>query len=135
MKYKLGEGRLSWDRSERVSDRYGTVAFEMEPPYSLTDRLYELVGQKGTLVAVVKETRPSYHMGDWFHNVFPSTPNVGEEIRLGTGTLFLDDTSAKWGSVGIGVKPDDGRETLWMDIHALYRVHSQTVELYFEMEV
>jgi hypothetical protein len=32
----------------------------------------------------------------------------------------------------IGVQPQDGREMDWMDPHALYRAHDQTVELSFE---
>lgn len=34
-------------------------------------------------------------------------------------------------SAFVGVKPEDGRDTLWLDGPALYRCHSQTVQLEF----
>jgi hypothetical protein len=60
----------------------------------------------------------------------PSRPDVGEEITLGTGTLFTDtDADSDTGApTAIGLKPDDGR-TAWLDPRALYRCHSQTVRL------
>jgi len=84
---------------------------------------------RGVLLAVPTETRQSDHVGDDSRKVYPSTPEVGEEIPLGQGTLFREDCS--WGSDAIGVQPTDGRTQDWMDIKALYRVHEQTVDLFF----
>jgi hypothetical protein len=50
---------------------------------------------------------------------------LNEEVVLGTGTLFFEED-------GVGLLPDDGRKSLWLDIHALYRVHDQIVTLFFE---
>lgn len=122
----LGTGVLSWKREERVGDRYGTVRLfpdtEAEDPTDLNETSY---GLRGRLVAVVKETRQSPHIGDLFHGVFPVTPEVGEKIVLGEGILFYEDNS-------VGLNPDTGRETLWLDVPALYRAHHQTVELFFD---
>ncbi len=79
-------------------------------------------------MAHIIETRQSQHIGDIFRGIGPSTPTAGDAITLGAGTLFteMDD-----GVPRIGVTPDDGRETDWMDPRALYRCHSQTVRLEF----
>jgi hypothetical protein len=45
---------------------------------------------------------------------------------LGKGTLFFADDET------VGIRPDDGRDTLWMDIKALYNAHDQTVTLCFD---
>jgi hypothetical protein len=50
---------------------------------------------------------------------------LNEHVVLGEGTLFFDED-------GVGLSPDDGRDTLWLNMHALYRVHNQTVTLFFE---
>lgn len=124
---EIGTGVLDWDRGERISDRYGSVRlFDQPGPRKLPVGLrQENGGKHGRLVAVVRETRDSAHIGDLFHGVFPSKPNVGEMILLGEGILFFQDDA-------VGLVPDDGRETLWLDIRALYRLHSQTVTLFFE---
>ncbi len=78
------------------------------------------------------------HIGDLFRGVSPSTPKVGETIVLGTGTFFTEPTD--WYAEGVkfslafGLDPDDGRETDWLDINSLYRLHEQDVELYFEAD-
>jgi len=83
-------------------------------------------GVRGQLVAIVKETRQSRHIGDFFHGAFPKTPKVGEKIILGEGTLFFQCENT------VGVNPDDGRDTLWLDIEGLYKAHEQTVTLCFK---
>jgi hypothetical protein len=85
------------------------------------------LGQRGRLVAEVLATRPSTHPGDLFHGWHPTTPEVGERIQLGVGTLFFEEL---WEVAGL--RPDDGRETFWLDPPALYRAHEQTVRLVFE---
>ena len=132
MNHLLGIGILSWPRFERIGDRYGSV-FLMDE--ALTDycnpvglvRLTE--GLEGRLVARVIETRQSRHIGDIGRGVDPSTPDKGERIMLGEGKLFYHQYR-EWPCVGL--EPDDGREHDWLDIHALYRAHEQTVELVFE---
>jgi hypothetical protein len=34
----------------------------------------------------------------------------------------------------VGLKPEDGRETDWLDPNALYQVHDQIVDLFFEFD-
>lgn len=124
---EIGTGVLDWDRGERISDRYGSVRlFDDSGPGKRPVELHkEQEGRHGRLIAVVRETRDSPHIGDLFHRVFPSTPTIGETISLGEGMLFFQDDA-------VGLVPDESRETLWLDIHALYRLHGQTVTLFFE---
>jgi hypothetical protein len=127
----LGEGRLSWQRTERISDRYGAVILMhdgdswTEPSgYAVFDPA--LTGRRGTLVAEVLETRESTHIGDLFHGFSPTTPAVGEQIRLGSGTVFVEYVNDIW---TIGLRPRDGRDVFWLAPNALYRAHEQTVRL------
>lgn len=124
---EIGTGVLDWDRGERISDRYGSVQlFDNPGPRKRPVELrQEQEGMRGHLIAVVRETRDSPHIGDLFHRVFPSTPSVGDNIVLGEGTLFFQDNA-------VGLVPDESRKTLWLDIRALYRLHNQTVTLFFE---
>ena len=125
-KILLGTGVLNWDRTERITDRYGAVHLSNQPEGGKQLKfLMNLEGQKVALIAVVKETRESPHIGDFFRGLYPETPYVGENILLGTGTLFFDEAS-------VGLKPDDGRDSDWLNPKALYRLHYQTVELYAE---
>lgn len=126
----LGQGQLWWARFERQSDRYGSV-FLLAGPDDEDYASFEFapVGRRGRLVAVVLHTRRSGHCGDLDRGLAPSTPEVGEEITLGTGTLFTDDDSDAGAATAVGVKPDDGRTTAWLDPRALYRCHNQTVRL------
>jgi hypothetical protein len=131
----LGVGRLTWSASERVHDRYGTVWLmpDVDGCDSLTlgwvpavrlDRA--LRGQRGQLRAEVLATRRSTHVGDLTHGWQPTTPAVGEVVVLGAGELFFEPG---W---EVGLRPGDGRATFWLDPRALYRVHEQTVRLWFE---
>lgn len=130
---RIGMGHLTWGRSERVSDRYGTFYF-MSDRHAAVDitAVHDLDGQQGRLVAKVLETRKSEHVGDLFRGVFPSTPEIGEEIVLGSGIFFSEPCSDGAGGCQIGLRPEKPRETDWLDIHALYRAHEQTVELFFD---
>ncbi|MGH9734024.1 MAG: hypothetical protein ACRD8A_05500 [Candidatus Acidiferrales bacterium] len=127
---EIGTGVFDWDRGERISDRYGSVRLFYQPgPRKAPVKLrQENEGERGQLVAVVSETRDSPHVGDLFHRVFPSKPNVGDMIVLGEGILFFQDDA-------VGLVPDDDRTTLWLDIRALYRLHNQTVTLFFKSSV
>jgi hypothetical protein len=88
------------------------------------DRLRDGVAEKEEELKQ-RETREATHIGDLFHRVFPTQPRLNEHVVLGEGTLFFDED-------GVGLSPDDGRDTLWLNMHALYRVHNQTVTLFFE---
>jgi hypothetical protein len=91
------------------------------------------VGTIGRLLVRVLATRESYHIGDGDRKIKPTTPEVGEVIILGEGELFVEMADYNDAFISsIGVRPEDGREMDWMDPHALYRAHDQTVELAFE---
>lgn len=126
-KQLIGTGRLSWNRHERVSDRYGAVTLHGS---SLGQEVVinQVPCVAGRLVAEVIETRQSHHIGDLFRGLAPSTPQVGERIELGQGTLFFE---ASDGLTAVGLSPEDDRASDWLDPQALYRVHSQTVRLWF----
>ena len=128
----LGEGVLNWSRYERIGDRYGAIHLSTTPDSEdYADWSDAPAGTVGTIVAHIIQTRESQHIGDMFRGIGPSTPEVGEEIVLGTGTLF---TQLDSGVPVIGVEPSDGRENDWMDPRALYRCHSQTVRLEFRAD-
>lgn len=122
----LGKGILTWPVQERTSDRYGCVFLLRSLSSASRITLDQIpAGARGSLIASVIEVRRSGHIGDLFRGVFPQTPEVGERVELGSGTLFFDDGCA-------GLVPLDGGEQPWLDVHALYRAHEQTVELIFE---
>lgn len=143
MKTKIGEGVLTWSRSERVSDRYGSVYLISEgqdsltpgPARSLVNREVadRLIGKTGELVAVVTGTRDSTHIGDFFHGLHPSTPEVGEIIVLGTGMFFVEPAPQGGAQVGLSPAPDSPERPngWWLDASRLYRAHEQTVQLFF----
>lgn len=137
----LGEGVLTWCRSERTSDRYGTVylipegdnSLSPKPSRSLIDRMkaMDLNCVPGELVAVVTEARESTHIGDLFRGIGPRKPEVGQIIVLGKGHFFYE--SAPEGGVQVGLRPRDWktRSNDWLDIRALYDAHEQSVRLIF----
>lgn len=138
---KIGFGVLTWDRDERVSNRYGSVAL-VTAPYDSEDvctrdlalsEMAGLVGERVRLWAVVTETRKSGHIGDLFLGVEPSTPEVGEAIELGVGLFALERSSWDISTPNIVLVPGDDRAELWMDPRKLYRAHDQTVELHAEV--
>lgn len=136
----LSEGTLNWSRYERIGDRYGAIHIETgnEIYANFADAP---LGTVGTLIAEVVEARKSGHIGDMFHGFSPETPDVGERIVLGTGTLFAEELD-DYDITAIGVRPltetrdwngaSGGPDTFWMDPRALYRAHEQTVRLVFE---
>lgn len=142
MKTLIGTGALSWWRTERISNRYGSVALYHENSLGATisdgeriskDTIKPLLGQQGKLIAEVTHTRESTHIGDLFRGLSPSTPSVGDVFVLGEGTFFsepiIEDNKL---DVCVGVEPTDGRDEDWLDPNKLYQVHEQTVNLYFE---
>src|SRR5580704_4337065 len=89
---ELGTGVFDWNREERISDRYGLVKlFDSSSSARKEIKLQRLKqGSHGRLVAVVRETREAAHIGDLFHRVFPTKPEVNEQVVLGEGVLFFD---------------------------------------------
>ena len=132
----LGIGHLTWCSTERRSDRYGSV-FLLNPSEGdggasggadeggVSIPVQEGYGQ---LVAKVVEPRESQHIGDLFHNIFPSLPKKGERIVLGSGMAF---SRTDYEREMVGVKPIDGRTTWWLNPKNLFRAHSSIVELYW----
>jgi hypothetical protein len=136
----LGKGILTWTRHERIGDRYGIVFLMQDGQTSETPERdgIELNGhgyesKRGKLVVNILDARESSHIGDLFHGFFPSTPEIGERIELGEGELFFESyigNNVHYDCVGL--KPNDNRETFWLNPQRLYKVHEQLVELYFE---
>ena len=124
---EIGTGVLEWDREERISDRYGMVMLfdRPDPPRKPIRLRRSNEGKDGRLIAIVRETREPSHVGDLFHGIPPSKPALDEIVVLGEGRLFFFVDA-------VGLFPDDNRTTLWLDVHALYRVHNQTVTLFFK---
>lgn len=138
-KHRIGMGIFGWEGTERRTSRYGSFVL-LDQDYNQTvtvdtseDQavLKALKGKRVKITCVVKESRKSGHVGDVFLRVFPSQPDVGEEIVLGVGTLA---TSPSFDPLRtqIGLRPSDRRSELWMDPRKLYRLHDQTVEVFIE---
>lgn len=130
---------LTWVQQERITDRYGTVFLTdcnslggREADFVMDVQLVlRLLGQTGTLLVIVQVTRPSTHIGDRTRGIVPRMPKVGEQIVLGSGTLFSEGYPPCSGSLQVGVRPTDGRTADWLSPQALYRAHEQTVRLLF----
>lgn len=133
----LGEGRLSWTRSERIGDRYGAVMLmrdgdSLNAPSGYLSMNEAPVGQFGRLVATILETRESTHIGDLFRGLFtPDDQSIGEVVVLGEGELFREVVTSESIPV-VGLRPADARVSDWLNPQALYRCHEQTVRLSFE---
>ncbi len=132
----LAKGIFMWDAEERQTDRYGRfymdeVSFNGDGRSVVTmhfDAIRPLLGKRVRLYAVVFETRPSGHLGDMFHRITPTRPEVGEVVELGVGLL---DSGTNWnGDPDLGLIPDDGRTKWWIDPHKLFRLHDQTVAIF-----
>jgi hypothetical protein len=136
MRHFIATGVVTWQSGERVSDRYGTLFLRKTPGGGDIVPLPDTYdGENGTLIACIREARRSPHIGDLFCGLHPPEEPLapGTEVRLGTGALFREDLEDGEG-VAIGVLPGDGREYDWLDPEALYQVHHQTVDLFFETE-
>lgn len=142
---KIGTGVLSWDGSERRTDRYGAIVLDhgTYPGERVCEArldlpaLEALLHKRVRLVAVVLAARPSGHIGDLSHGIFPSQPDVGERVELGVGELDFETLEWSPPVIAIALEPRDKRdvltrETFWMDPRKLYRLHDQTVELFAE---
>lgn len=135
---QLAHGVFGWDRQERTSLRYGRINIAdrgfvtgcVAEPSVDAAVLRELSGIRVRLVARVVETRTSTHVGDRGLNIYPSTPDVGEEVVLGVGVL--DSERNADGETAFLLRPGDGRRHFWVDPRLLYRLHNQTVDLFVE---
>lgn len=136
---RVGHGILSWNSTERRSDRYGAfvlgqcnfednvrVAAHLDEP-----ALRGLIGKRVRVLCKVVANRGSGHLGDTHHGIKPTTPEVGEVVDLGVGTLRLVDAGFG-GMTAVALEPNDGRKHFWYDPYKLYRLHDQTVDLFIE---
>jgi hypothetical protein len=121
-KVLIGIGILSWDSEERKSDRYGSVY--LHTSVGSESLPLEVVKGYGQLEAIVLKTRQSNHLGDWSRGIYPGGAKKGMKVVLGQGNVFLEQDS-------IGLSPLKKRSHDWLSPKALYRLHSQTVELWF----
>lgn len=136
---KIAVGVLTWNRHERVSNRYGFVAVTDRDsreekltaisPVVFRDAFPE-VGRKVRMICKVLEACDSSHIGDVFLGIFPSRPEIEEIIDFGVGRFVCEADNAYAGGVMFGLKPSDGRDELWIDPRKLYRAHEQTVEVW-----
>jgi hypothetical protein len=134
----VAKGIFTWDGVERREGRYGAFVVSSED-YAET-ATHAVFHDKKALLALEDKrvrirckaiaTRKSGHVGDLFRNIKPETPDVGEVIDLGVGTLQIEIGFD--GSPAIALKPADGRDEHWYDPWKLYRLHDQTVEVYIE---
>lgn len=137
-KVLIAHGALGWFGGERRSDRYGAITVFNENSYEqkivndsiiYKDVIDTLVGKNGKIVAVVLETRKSTHIGDLFRGFYPKTPKVGQTIKVGEGEFFTE--IGHEGRPTFGVKPADGRESDWLIPKNLYKLHEQSVDIFF----
>ena len=113
---------FNWNRSERQSDRYG--GFIVSPDDANTAK-EKFAGKRCRIVAVVREVKACEHIGDLFHGFMHTSPEVGERVVLGVGLVDVECDQ-------VICRPEIERECFWLDPWALYRCHSQEVEILFE---
>jgi len=139
---QIGKGILAWNGSERRSQRDGNIHLgaktfkeDVCTDFHLNLPLGKYENRKVALYCKVLESRPSGHIGDMFLDIQPTQPQVGELIPLGVGILRVGLVAAWDSSVtaSVGIEPEDGRDTLWIDPRILYRLHDQTVGLAVEL--
>jgi hypothetical protein len=135
----VGSGIVTWQASERVTNRYGAICLQNSNYHETVqfdatwyvDNLKTFDQKHVRITAVVREARDSGHLGDMFLGIRPSTPEVGEEVDCGVGTLVVTKDWDGERSMVL-LQPSDGRQELWIDPRKLYRLHDQTVDLYVE---
>lgn len=135
----LGKGQLTWNKRERVSDRYGAVFLMNEDDYKANlfrENLKKVKGKNGSLEVKIIEGRESSHIGDILCGLNQKeVPEQGDNFVIGTGTLF-EITEGPRSTLNseftnpIGLKPEDTNGH-WLDTEKLYNVHESIVELHF----
>ncbi len=129
----IGRGKLTWMKSERVSDRYGAVWLMGVDETSLSGKAtaqplwFPPLNQAGRLIARVIDARDSTHIGDFFRGIAPTTPLTGDVFLLGTGTASKETV------IGIDTfllcPPAKEQSSNWLNPYALYNCHESVVEL------
>jgi hypothetical protein len=129
----IATGVVFWQPAERASERYGAIFLRAIPGGDIVPLPAAYDGEEGTLMASIRESRRSPHIGDRFRGFRPpEEPLVpGTEVILGTGVVFREPLESGRG-FALGVQPADGRERDWLDPEALYKLHYQTVDLFFD---
>jgi hypothetical protein len=139
----VGKGVFTWNKRERVSNRYGSFNLSFESyngektkldldSFGILNPEYIkfLIDKKIKIICKVIETRKSGHIGDIFLGIFPSTPELNEVIEF--EGIFDSAVDSDMDSLSFILKPEDNRRELWLDPLKLYRLHDQTVEVYME---
>lgn len=125
-KTKIGYGVLNWHDKEYISSRFGYITLSGENNFIDKAFIFTKQIDLGNLYGKVLSTRNS-ELSDYDENVKVITPKVGEMILLGQGTLVFSEEEN-----GVGLFPSHGLEDYWLNPHSLYKLHSQTIELYIE---
>lgn len=145
----IGQGVFSWERTERVTKRYGSFGVtpsgnnprnRSETNFLNVSALLDLEFHRVKITAKVIGLGESEHLGDLYvvdpttgQPIKPSTPKLNEEFVLGVGVLRLMPTDQDFtGKFFIGIQPENMREMFWMDPRTLYQLHEQTVQLFVE---
>lgn len=134
-------GAVTWNSTERRSDRYGGIALqekavdvnngETSPSIKL-DAFRPFLGKQARLTATVIESNESCHIGDLFRGISPSKTPVGETIDLGTGLVAGIEELPDITSLLFCRKGQEFGKTDWMDPVQLYRLHDHVVDLTLE---
>jgi hypothetical protein len=125
----LGQGEIGHDSIERHSDRWGAVHLVDEAGRDRrkerghadpTDRVAFTdipAGKAGDLLAIVIEDNNKPYVSRLGLTIQPRAWKAkdGDEILLGTGTLFTETPTDDGRPTEIGVKPLDGRDEDWME--------------------
>ena len=129
----IGRGKLTWMKSERVSDRYGAVWLMDNDSDSLSPgpdkpqpMWFPPPDQRGQLIAHVIDAYESTHIGDSFRGIAPTTPTTGDIFILGTGRASKETV------LNINtflITPTKPRDSDWLNPRALYNCHESIVEL------
>jgi hypothetical protein len=133
----VGFGIFTWEGFERRSNRYGSFTLcskDYNETTTVEPFLNDLSGFQGKRVRIVAKiitARESGHLGDKILGIYPSMPEIGEEIEIGVGIFNCKEST--WNNFNeIFLLPNDGRNKFWIDPHILYQLHDQTVEIYIE---
>lgn len=130
---RIGRGEVGNDSIERHSDRWGAIHLTGEDGLArraerghtdVSDRMTFAdlpIGAVGDLVAIVVDDRnkPRQNNRPWGPAVWAPRDwkaKDGEEVIIGSGTLFVQAPFDGAPRTEIGVKPLDGRTDHWMDV-------------------
>jgi hypothetical protein len=134
----LTTGVFMWHAEERRSNRYGAFYPATESYSGEMTKLRRIDqgavkgfdGKRVRMFAVVVESRPSGHLGDFFLGLRPNPAPVGATVEIGVGTLRVTKNPEIGDTPIFELHPDDGRREFWCDPRNFYKLHDQTVEFY-----